>query len=398
MQAIEYANPGNRFADYVARALRAYQLYGPYAAAAGKGLRSALKGKNTAKTVYKEAKKAYNWFGNRTKTTGARSTISNKSVTVMPGYRRKRRRTFKRKKFSRKYKKRRTHRRKGLSRVRKQVRSLQQRTKHTIGRHVYRASGFNGYEANTGFCAYNDFYQFGYAQLEGALNNVRIYDEDLKDIQTVNLASPTYSRTMMCKELTTTVTVKNNYLTPVNGTLYLFIPKLDTDITPASAFLNGLNDLGGSASPFNLAMTRDLVYPSDSKQLMNLYSMKAWKCRLMPGEQITRSFRKKNIIWKPDLIDSHALNYQKKFGGHTWAFRMQGDLCHDSINGITEVSTAKCGVDTCVKIKMVWEYDAGTSVNSVAVQPGHETITNTPVTGVTNDSNTTFTKNTGDGS
>lgn len=281
----------------------------------------------------------------------------------------------------RKYKRRRSRRTRGLKRVRKAVHNLQLRTKNTIGKEIVRTSAYVAVTANTGETKYDDIATFSTGSLETHCASTRIYDEDSGGLQTIDLGANTWQGSLLFKEIRSTVTLRNNYQAPCHITLYCCVPKEDTNITPHTAFNNGLTDLGGVGTGLN--DHSDLVFPTDSSQFNKLWKIQGcYKETLYPGQEMTKSYLKKNVVYDFSIVDSHASAYQRKYGSHVWFMRMVGTVCHDSVNGPSNVSTGKCGVDIRYATKCKYEYDAGTSVDTIVASEGNAAIANDPITGL----------------
>lgn len=287
----------------------------------------------------------------------------------------------KKRRLNRRSRKRTRRNTKGLKRVRKAIRNLQRRTKASTSVQTVRSSVYGGVEVDIGKSKFASLGAFSTTTIDNQLSTVRVYDEDTGNVQSSDLRI-TEQNKVLFKQVGSTCTIQNNYAAPVHVRLYCLTPKEDTNQSPEDSFTDGLADIGGAAYGCNSDSI--LVYPTDCATFNKLWKIEDSVTRYLgPGQLITRSYIKKNIMYSTAETDHHGFTYQKSLGGHVWAVRLEGSLCHDSVLGISNVSTGKAGIDVCIKFKSKFEYNsAGMAYTTLLASPAPEAITNAPVTGV----------------
>lgn len=163
--------------------------------------------------------------------------------------------------------------------------------------------------------------------------------------------------------------IRNNYQIPCKVTLYVCSPKVDTSIGPATAYTNGLADIGNPSS------TSQLLHLTISPQFNELWKIESSKTKMLqPGQQMSISHGIKSIMYDPSLIDSHALAYQKSVKSTVIIVRLEGCLAHDS--AANEQGFALSGIDINYQLKMVVKYDAGADIEYVYINDQANTFTN----------------------
>lgn len=246
----------------------------------------------------------------------------------------------------------------------KKVKQLTKIAEAEQGVHIHRVrSAFDESCASNGsiFRGNANFECNSQTQLEAVLAELRYYDpSNPGTLVQASGATGTFYKEFYFKRSYHKMTVTNNYQVPVVITLYSYRVRSDTSITPASAFSAGLTDVG------NPSTTSLLVYPSDSKQLSDLWRVEKSKTvYLMPGKRTTIICSNKPFLYDPSLYDSHALSYQKIFKSSCFAIRVEGPVGHDTT--ADEQGQLAAGVDVCIDHTYEILYDAGAGIRFITV-------------------------------
>lgn len=177
----------------------------------------------------------------------------------------------------------------------------------------------------------------------------------------------------------------NNFGTPVWVDVYCFEPNKDTGLEPSTTIDSGLAD-NGAVSNTNFA-----VYPSWSKEFTSLWNIhKHKRVCLAPGESCNLGYKKK-FQYQPAVVDSHSLEYQKRYGGHCYGVRVEGTIGHSETTA-TNVGTGIAGVDWLENIHVKVTYPAGTKMINYKVTDNATVQTGGTVVGwPSNAANTIYT-------
>lgn len=227
---------------------------------------------------------------------------------------------------------------------------------HTHRRRNVLAAGCNAGEVNNvGVQSLNT------TTLEDAMAFLRYYNPAVPGtLTTADANTGTYNRQIHFASIATKFTVRNNYKVPCHISIYSCTPKHDTNIAPMSFYGSGATDQGG------VATTSPLLFPSDIQLVKENWSMKRVKNTLLqPGAQTSASHYLKGIDYNPSVVDTHTLQFQKKYGGHQWVVRIEGVIGHDTV--AADYLTMQSQVDTIVDFKFVITYDAGVNLNDFSV-------------------------------
>lgn len=158
-------------------------------------------------------------------------------------------------------------------------------------------------------------------------------------------------------QVSTFLRLINNYATPVWVDIYLYEPKEDTDVSPETAFEDGLKDQQLVSDVIDADSV--LVYPSWSKQLTTLYkTLKHTKVCLSPGESTTCSYKKK-FQYDHSYFDEHPFDQMAKFGGHNYALRVTGTVGHGTEGNISNVGTGESRLDSVMDTHVKIIYPGG---------------------------------------
>lgn len=247
-----------------------------------------------------------------------------------------------------------------------QVRQLKKIAESDQGTHIYRWREA-GYQVcaihGSAFKSDQHFYINDLTKLASAIESLRYYNPSVPGtLVTADGNTGTYQRDFYFKRSYSKIMVRNNYQVPVNVTLYLFRVKESTSINPQDAFTNGLADIG------NPSASSCLVYPTDSQELKDLYKIEKTKSvYLQPGSQIQMTASFKPFQFDPSFVDDHTSNFQKAYGGGSFACRISGALGHDTISTGAQGSLA-AAIDYQVDNTFEIIYAAGADIKTVEVE------------------------------
>lgn len=285
----------------------------------------------------------------------------------LPTYRRRRRRTYTRRR--RRPRRRVARRLSRMRRPRRRYRRTRRVETRGNGLHIKRIRDSTRTLVGANASIFDSYTGIRTSTIEAALTNLRFYDTATNAIVTKDLSSGTYMRQILFPYIMQTCTWTNNYQVPVKCQFYMLGTRADTNVSADSYFTGGLVDIG------NPSPTAVNVYPSDSTHLTRAcYVKSSKKCILGPGKSVTLKHVKRNVIYEPAYEDTHAQNYQDRFGTVQPALRLEGLVGHDTT--LTEVGQIPGGVDCLIKTTFVISYDAGINLKTVEVVDTNDTFTN----------------------
>lgn len=193
---------------------------------------------------------------------------------------------------------------------------------------------------------------------EAALVDLKYYDPSAPaTLISGDFTAGTYSKEVCFRTIHGTALYKNNFLVPVDITVYLCEPRGDTSINPSSAWLDGIQD-----SPSNASSVEDLnQFASDYDTFTKLWKItKVIDQRLSAGQSCQASHTIKDVDYSPAYGDVHSLEYQSKnLNSAAFMCVIKGVLGHVGINPC--ISAA--GIDIQFNSKYEVDYDAGCSIN-----------------------------------
>jgi hypothetical protein len=153
--------------------------------------------------------------------------------------------------------------------------------------------------------------------------------------------------------------LRNNGRVPVDVMLYTVKAKQGTSITPASAYTQGLTDVGAPTA------TNRNVYFTDSPQVKHLWAiLKKTSVRLEPGDELVQSHAVKEFFYDPSVADSHASEYNPAYGGVAFFLQIRGVVGHDATN-TTVIGAVGASVDYTVDRTFVIKYEAGVGLEYI---------------------------------
>lgn len=172
----------------------------------------------------------------------------------------------------------------------------------------------------------------------------------------VDLTNDLFQRKVHFKSISSSITLRNNRITPCEVRVYIMESKADTSNSPTAYFQTGITDQMDVPST-----THPMLYLSDVEQVKDMWkTVKTVKKTLNGGQQCSVSHTVKNIIYDTSLFDHHALHYQKKYKNFTFVVRIEGVPSHDNdSSGVIGSCDSKLTIlqDTVTHI----EYDSGSS-------------------------------------
>lgn len=258
--------------------------------------------------------------------------------------------------------------------IKRQIKDIKRTVDADMGTHIHKVAIAN---ACTATVNENSMCQHGVidnTKLEAAVANLRYYNPATPGtLTTADASTGTYHRDVFFKSVYSRFDVRNNYQVPVEVSLYAVTPRLDTNITPTTAYTNGLADQGAVSS------SSVQMYPTDSMQFNDVWRIiKSKKRMLQPGSSFSLSQVMKNIKYDPSLNDSHASTYQINFKAFVWLIRVQGVTAHDTVQDEQGFSAA--GVDYSLSNIYTISYAAGVDLLDYSINETQlDTFTNAAV-------------------
>lgn len=258
--------------------------------------------------------------------------------------------------------------------MKKQISQLKKIAESDQGTHIHRIK--RGGDQVTAAANRSHFAVYSHNQvsfLEAALAELRYYDPSVPGtLVNADGTTGTFHKDFYFRKTYHKCTVRNNYQVPARVTLYNFVVKSDTSISPSAAFTQGLTDVGNPLS------TSPMVYPTDSPQLLDLYTIKQTKSRLLqPGQEMSIIHSTKPFLYDPSFVDSHTLTYIKAFGGGAFGVRVEGVVGHDTT--ADEQGLLNAGVDVEVDHRFEIVYAAGADIKYITLDDQMSSFTNSGV-------------------
>lgn len=194
--------------------------------------------------------------------------------------------------------------------------------------------------------------------LENAMSSIRYYNPATNALVTNNVSGNSYTQMIHFKYVHQKITIRNNYQVPAKVTLYSTIPRADTNSNSVTFYVAGLNDqtIGPITSLSPLMYLTDLKIVNDNWSIKKVFTKV-----LQPGQECYGSWTSKSFDYDPSNVDSHASQYQAKYGAHQFVLRVEGCIAHDTV--ASEYLTTEARVDTLLDTKYHILYDAGANLN-----------------------------------
>lgn len=257
--------------------------------------------------------------------------------------------------------------------VKKEIRKLKQIAEADRGTLIYRDRQVSALSSSVNQTGYNEHNCNGATVLETVLGQLRYYNPSApSSLVTADGTTGTYSKDFVFDTMHFNLVARNNYQVPVECTIYYFRVKVDTNITPNTAFSNGLTDVSSAAT------TSPLTFVTDSDQVTTLWTIVKSKKRVLnPGTQMSLIHTEKSIKYDPSLHDSHNLEYNRKHRSIVSLVRVEGVIGHDT--SAAERGFLQAGVDYYIDKKFVVNYQAGADIKWIHVNNSSSTFTNAGV-------------------
>lgn len=249
--------------------------------------------------------------------------------------------------------------------LKKQVKEIKKSLKADQAYHTYKHLIATDLDCAVGKCNHTQTGTITTSLLETAMANLRYYNPSVPGtLTTADASTGTYSRLVHIKNISQSLTVRNNYITPCKYRIYRVDVKSDTNIAPLSYYQNGVSDQVLPASTWD--ETTSGIYLTDIDTFNQQWSTKVLKSGVLEaGKEITARFSTGSFDYDPSLVDSHNLAYQKKYKASAFMIRIEGVLGHDTV--ADQQTTLSCSVDFYLQQKIEFIYDAGTNLNDIYI-------------------------------
>lgn len=207
---------------------------------------------------------------------------------------------------------------------------------------------------NINECAYTDLSPLTVAKMESAISSVPYFEGGT--LTNINLTDDTFQRKVNFKSISSSITIRNNRITPCEVRVYVYEAKQATNVGPADTYLSGLIDQMDVSTP-----NHPMMYPSDVKRISDDWKqVRCVKKMLNAGQQFSVSHTVKNIMYDTSLTDLHGNTYQKHIKSFTFLVRCEGVPATQNNNtDLIGSNDSKLSIlmDTVKKI----EYDSGSN-------------------------------------
>lgn len=202
---------------------------------------------------------------------------------------------------------------------------------------------------------------------EAAMANLRYFNPATNTLVTANPAIGLFHRDINMS-IFRKLTLTNNYQSRVEIRVYKCHVKSDTSNRSTQLYTSGITDQGTAPT------TSPLLYPTDSDNLTDIYSVKqVCKRVLCAGQTCVVTDMQKQFSYDFSVADVHPLLYQRKLGGFQWMVRVEGTLGHDN-TAITQIGLLFGGVDLMFDTTYKFQYDAGKDIHEYSVNDQSTTV------------------------
>lgn len=253
----------------------------------------------------------------------------------------------------------------------KEIRQIKKQLKSDQAYHTFKTSNVDYVNASEGTCSHIMIGGYSNTQLETACSYLRYYDPSVPGtLVTAAGGTGTYNRDIHFNSVHGSINVRNNYQIPARVKIYVLSVKSDTHIEPLTYYSDGVTDqvvTGGSVNAPDLYLT-------DIDLLTEQWKVKCLKSKLLqPGQELTAYHVAKSFDYNPAMVDSHNVQYQKKYKAFRFIVRVEGALGHDTVQN--EQGLLQSSVD--VQFTMVYKitYDAGVNLNDISIVDNRNTFT-----------------------
>ena len=255
--------------------------------------------------------------------------------------------------------------------IKKDIRNLKRQQNSNQATYIKKFRSFDAaVTANENESIMNGLSMNSVTILQGVIDSVKYFDPATPaTLITVDLTSPTFQNQVRFTKSYCKILARNNYVVPARVTLYVCKIKKDSNIIPSLAISNGIADMS------NAAVTSPLIYPSDSHEFRDLWSIvKSKRVVLLPGEECSISHSFPAFKYDVALSDSHGLSFQTYFHGSYLLVRVEGVPAHGSTSGVTQ---SKAGVDIEYQRHHTVKYPGGADIEYLEVSDNRTSITGT---------------------
>jgi len=194
----------------------------------------------------------------------------------------------------------------------------------------------------------------------------------------VDLTNDLFQRKVHFKSISSSITLRNNRITPCECRVYIMESKADTSTAPTGYFTTGITDQMDVP-----ALNHPMLYLSDSEQVKDMWKqVKCVRKILNCGSQFSVSHTIKNIVYDTSLYDTHALHYQKKYKNFTFVVRIEGVPSHQADSSGT-IGSCDSKVTILQDTVAHLEYDSGSSGTKRIICVNNSSSQTNPVIGQT---------------
>lgn len=257
-----------------------------------------------------------------------------------------------------------------IGKCEKNIKKMNKKLEALTSQHTFRASDYVQLQSNANFMSNVAFEMGTDLDLTISLLNASTYDPATGAIVTTNLNLAGSNKELLCLGWHNEITLRANYLVPVEYVIYSCITKIDNSIGPLSLFTDG------AATISNSTISSDMIFPSDIPELNLAFDVKRVKHgTLASGQELSVShFQNKPFRYSPSLADEIDPEFVKAFGTQVFIVRIKGVPAHDSID-VLVTGYNKAGVDIVQKTTIKWEYDGGADFHTIRILEGADVFT-----------------------
>lgn len=263
-----------------------------------------------------------------------------------------------------------------VAKLSRKVRLIQSRQDGSMGTFINREHRFSQILIPQTDMSNDTFDVNAVINLEDMISQLRYFNPLAPtDLVTGDFSLGTYSKSVTFEQSYGSLTLRANYLVPVNYTVYLCTMRDDTDFSPISAYTEGIKDITASGA----TIVNTLLYPTDVPLCTALYHWKRVKHGLLqPGGQVVCSHSSKRFAYDTSVTDTHDLSFQKQYGAFFFYVRCTGVVSHDSI--MSQFGYANARLDVLFERSHKIVYDAGADIKFIrTVTNGGTVFTNQAV-------------------
>ncbi len=288
-------------------------------------------------------------------------------------YRRHTRRPLRKRRYTRRrfpMRKRRTRRRfvkRGgrLAKLSRKVKKLAQTMSSTTGTLTYRSAAYDRVDCNENQQGIIAFEMNAKTSIELVLGQLRYYNPEIPGTLTVaDFDTGTFQKSIRFVSTHMKATFRANYLVPVDLTIYVLRCTDDSGLAPLALWTAGMLDIS------NATVTNPLSFPSDSRPLMDSWSLKRVKhLVLQPGQQTTVSANGGSFLYDPSVQDEFTALFQRNFKSFAFMAVVKGVIAHDDSFPLEQgIGRTLCDLEVFRTFNV--KYDAGADIHFVYTQGG----------------------------